>query len=130
MPNSEAANRHALSGPLAAGTTGTFVGRSHELQEMGTALTEALAGSGRLILLVGQAGIGKTRLAEELAREARGRGVDVVWGRCWEGGGAPAYWPWVQILRTVIPSLGTGWPTQVGLAASYIGEMLPELRPE
>jgi len=57
MPNSEAANRHALSGPLAAGTTGTFVGRGHELQEMGAALTEALAGSGRLILLVGQAGI-------------------------------------------------------------------------
>jgi len=55
-----------------------------------------LAGRGRVVLLVGEPGIGKTRLADELAQRAVTRGVRVAWGRCWDGGGAPAFWPWVQ----------------------------------
>ena len=57
---------------------------------------------GRLILLAGEPGIGKSRLAEELVSQARGRGARVLVGRCWEAGGAPAYWPWVQSLRGYI----------------------------
>src|ERR1700736_4655419 len=80
----------------------TFVGRERELAELRAALDAANAGRGRLFLLSGEPGIGKTRLAEELALEATSRGMRAVWGRCWEGGGAPAYWPWVQILRSLI----------------------------
>jgi predicted ATPase len=50
----------------------------------------------------GEAGIGKTRLAEQLADYAGSRGVEVLWSRCWEGGGAPAYWPWIQIIRAAV----------------------------
>jgi DNA-binding SARP family transcriptional activator len=46
-------------------------------------------------------GIGKSRLAEELIAEAQGRDMHVLVGRCWEAGGAPAYWPWVQSLRVL-----------------------------
>ena len=65
-------------------------------------LDDALAGRGRLFLLVGEPGIGKSRLAEELiAPGASARGARVLVGRCWEAGGAPAYWPWVQSLRAL-----------------------------
>jgi tetratricopeptide (TPR) repeat protein len=76
-----------------------FVGRDRELEEIGSGLAEAAAGHGLLFFIVGAAGIGKTRLADEIARAAEARGFRPVWGRCWETEGAPAYWPWMQILR-------------------------------
>ena len=73
-----------------------FVGRERELAGLLAALEAAGGGAGSLQLLVGEPGIGKTALALEFgARAAPGR---VVWGRCWEGGGAPAYWPWREVL--------------------------------
>src|SRR5207244_11828642 len=56
-------------------------------------------GGGRLVLLGGEPGIGKTRMASEIATYARMRGCQVLWGRAVESGGAPAYWPWVQVIR-------------------------------
>src|SRR5688572_4065298 len=76
-----------------------FVGRERELEEIGSGLDEAATGHGALFVTVGVAGIGKTRMADETARAAEARGFRSVWGRCWETGGAPAYWPWMQILR-------------------------------
>src|SRR5437762_382020 len=77
-----------------------FVGREKELRELRAALAEALIGDGRLFLISGEPGIGKTRLAEELASQAGAEGMRVLWGRCWEGDGGPALWPWVQCLRS------------------------------
>jgi hypothetical protein len=74
------------------------VGRTVELQQLGEALGDARAGNGGVVLLVGEPGIGKSRLVEEVARMAD---VDVVWGRAWEAGGAPPYWPWIQALRAI-----------------------------
>src|SRR4029453_951203 len=79
-----------------------LVGRSRELDDVAGAFDEAASGRGALFLLVGSAGIGKTRLADELARKEEARGMQAVWGRCWETGGAPAYWPWIQILRELV----------------------------
>ena len=76
-----------------------FVGRERELGVLHGALDDALAGNGRLVLVGGEPGIGKSRLAEELAPPRPARGARVCVGRCWEAGGAPAYWPWVQALR-------------------------------
>src|SRR5439155_19588524 len=77
-----------------------FVGRERELAELFAGLDDAFAGRGRLFLLAGEPGIGKSRLADELAHRARQQGADVFVGRCWEAGGAPAFWPWSQALRT------------------------------
>ena len=63
---------------------GSFVGRQREMGELKLALDDATAGHGRLAMLVGEPGIGKTRTAQELASYAETRGVQVLWGRCYE----------------------------------------------
>ncbi|HEY7794565.1 MAG TPA: BTAD domain-containing putative transcriptional regulator, partial [Gaiellaceae bacterium] len=70
-----------------------FVGRERELETLVGALDDALAGRGRLVVVGGEPGIGKSRLAEELAARASALGAEIHWGRCWEEGGAPPYWP-------------------------------------
>jgi DNA-binding SARP family transcriptional activator len=82
--------RHAAS-PL--------VGREEELALLEAAIHDALAGRGRLFVVVGDAGSGKTRLADEVASLAKQAGSRILWGRGWDGGGAPAYWPWSQAMR-------------------------------
>ena len=52
-----------------------------------------------MFLVSGEPGIGKTRLADELSARAHARGLRVIWGRCREHAGSPAYWPIVQIIR-------------------------------
>jgi DNA-binding SARP family transcriptional activator len=114
------------AGRLAAGT---FVGRRDELSLLADALSDARAGRGRLALLSGEAGIGKSRLADELAALAKQLGMTVLWGRCWEAGGAPAYWPWVQALRSLVRNGDTGaLRARLGRGAPEVAHLLPELR--
>ena len=75
---------------------GIIVGRDRELEELSAALEDASAGRGRLFLISGESGVGKTRLADELASRAKESGARILWGRCSKRGGAPAYWPWTQ----------------------------------
>ena len=59
-----------------------FVGRQREMAELTLALNDALSGQGRLIMLAGKPGIGKTRTAQELGVLAEQRGAQNLWGRC------------------------------------------------
>jgi DNA-binding winged helix-turn-helix (wHTH) protein/tetratricopeptide (TPR) repeat protein len=109
--------------------TGLFVGRDAVMLALRAELDEVLAGRGRVTMLVGEPGIGKTRTAEELAHEARRRGARVAEARCHEGEGVPAFWPWVQILRALVKELpGTRLREQLGAGAADIAPLLPELR--
>jgi tetratricopeptide (TPR) repeat protein len=76
-----------------------LLGRDDELATLLPIVDGALSGRGGLVLIGGEPGIGKSRLAETLSARAHERGAHVLVGRCWEAGGAPAYWPWVQALR-------------------------------
>jgi hypothetical protein len=76
-------------------------GRTSELDALVTALERAEQGQGSLAVVSGEAGIGKSRLLRELAQRAAERGASVAWGRAWEAGGAPAYWPWTQVFRAL-----------------------------
>jgi len=106
-----------------------FVGRERELGELCAGLEEVIAGRGRLFLLVGEPGIGKSWLAEELIVQARARGARVLIGRCWEAGGAPAYWPWVQALRGYVrETTPEALRAELGAGASVLAQILPELR--
>ena len=105
-----------------------FVGRERELADLSAGLDEAASGHGSLFLLAGEPGIGKSRLADELATTARERGFLVLWGRCWEAGGAPAYWPWVQALRTYVrASDANTLADELGEGASHVAQMLPDV---
>ena len=93
--------RDEATGSERSGVTARrFVGRERELSELTAGLDEAASGRGSLFLLSGEPGIGKTRLAKEVADLAARREARVLWGHAWDGGGQPAYWPWVQILRS------------------------------
>jgi predicted ATPase len=108
---------------------GTFVAREWELATLEAGLEDALAGRGRLFLLVGEAGIGKSRLADEFASRAKERGALVLWGRCWEAGGAPAYWPWVQSLRSYVRSRDpAALRVELEAQAPDLAQLLPELK--
>src|SRR4051812_46574230 len=82
-----------------------FVGRTAEMDALLVRLDAARAGAGSVVLLVGEAGAGKTRLAEEFERRAHECGGTVVWGRCYEDDGLPPFWPWTQALRRLLLSL-------------------------
>ncbi|MGX6600939.1 BTAD domain-containing putative transcriptional regulator [Micromonosporaceae bacterium Da 78-11] len=80
-----------------------FVGRSDVLADLRADLRRARDGHGGTALISGDAGIGKTRLVTELAATATAQGVRVLWGRCHEADFAPAYWPWLPVLRRLGP---------------------------
>lgn len=106
----------------------SFIGRQQELGTVTTALDEALAGHGQIVMLAGEPGIGKTRTSQEIASIAESRGAQVLWGRCYEGQGAPPYWPWIQIIRSCIQK---NEPARVRSAmargVSNIVEIVPEV---
>jgi len=76
-------------------------GRDAELELLDARLRSALAGQGSIVLVTGEPGIGKSALGRELAARAAGAGLRVASARCWEAGGAPSYWPWLQVFRAL-----------------------------
>jgi tetratricopeptide (TPR) repeat protein len=112
-----------------------FVGRTRELAELCGALDEGGERQSQLFLISGEPGIGKTRLVDELSARARARGLRVLWGRCWEGEGAPAFWPWIQVIRTALTSVRPEQRDAVLESATApamahdIAQIVPELRP-
>ena len=75
---------------------GEFVGRQRELSQLRHALDDAQRRHGQILLVTGEAGIGKTRLAQEFAAIAASGSVTVLWGRCVQSETSPPYWPWAR----------------------------------
>ncbi len=129
MMNMVESQSHDNPAPGFSPSRGSFVGRQREMGELIAALDDAMAGQGRLVMLVGEPGIGKTRTAQELASQAQALGAQVLWGWCYEEAGAPPYWPWVQPLRTYLQQKDSEQLRQeMGLRAADIAEILPEVR--
>jgi predicted ATPase len=106
-----------------------FVGREREMGMLLAGLEDAVSGCGHLFLVAGEPGIGKSRLADEFAAKAKARGVQVLWGRCWEAGGAPAYWPWVHSLRSCLREPDSDvLLAHFGSGAAYVAQIIPEVR--
>lgn len=106
-----------------------LVGRERELAELRAALEGTFSSRGHVLLLEGEPGIGKTRLAEEFAADAESAGARVLWGPCYEGEGAPAYWPWVQVIRLYARDCDAEFlREQLGVGAAYIAQLVPEVR--
>ena len=108
---------------------GTFVGRDRERAELLAGLDDAFHGRGACSWSPASPGIGKSRLADELIAHAAAHGARVLVGRCWEAGGAPAYWPWVQALRAYVRDAEDDvLRTQLGTGAAVLAQIVPELR--
>jgi DNA-binding NarL/FixJ family response regulator len=106
-----------------------FVGRELEMGLLSAALDNVCAGRGGVALLVGEPGIGKTRTAEELSAQAAQRKAQVLWGRCYEGEGAPAFWPWIQIMRAYVRNRDLNTLlTEMQAGAADIARLVPEMQ--
>jgi len=129
---------HDLGGPQLDGADSStggvrpagLVGRASALAALDRAVGEAAAGGGGLVFVTGEAGIGKTALARQIAQHALQRGVLVLWGSCREDPGVPGLWPWVEVLRAYAERVGRrGLSRQLGDAASGLAGLVPELGP-
>lgn len=104
-----------------------FVGRDAELERLRERWRQVCSGERAAVVLGGEAGIGKTRLASELARAVHEQGALVVYGRCDEGLAVP-YQPFVQALRPYASAVGLDrLRAELGDVAPELGRLLPEL---
>jgi tetratricopeptide (TPR) repeat protein len=91
-----------------------LVGRARETGSIDQAIEGLSGGRGHIMMIAGEPGIGKSALARYATDSARQQSVPVYWGFAWEAGGAPAYWPWTQLLTSLVeeqepaPELTTG----------------------
>jgi DNA-binding CsgD family transcriptional regulator/tetratricopeptide (TPR) repeat protein len=99
-----------------------MVGRDRELARVMLLLDDALAGGGRLVLFTGEAGIGKTRLAEEVAASAAARGVPVAWARAADRDSLPPYGLWQLVLDEPAVRAAHGDQSGAGLWSRVFGD--------
>jgi tetratricopeptide (TPR) repeat protein len=105
-----------------------FVGRDAERAELAGMLDSMLAGRGGCVLIGGEPGVGKTRLARELMKVARQRGCLCLTGHCYEMEGAPSFVPFVEIVEESARLVPVAVRTALGDAAPEIASMVPSLR--
>lgn len=106
-----------------------FVGRSALLARVDAAIADVSAGRTRTLWLSGVPGIGKSRALEEIAERCAASAFEVLVGRCLEAEGAPAFWPWFQVLRHCLRGRGVeAFRELLGAGAASVAEGVPELR--
>jgi tetratricopeptide (TPR) repeat protein len=105
-----------------------FVGRNREIEALEASLRAASAGHGQFVAIVGEAGIGKTRTLEEFIARAGIPDDRVLWGRCLEQHGAPAYWPWTQAIGRYVERCDAGTLARVlGRGAADLAQLIPAI---
>src|SRR5207244_11426931 len=105
-----------------------FVGREEERAELRRLMEQAIAGHGSVVLIRGEPGVGKTRLAQELVLEARKHGMFDATGRCYEMEGAPPYIPYIEMLQQSLRRGPAGFRTALGEDAGDKAKTLPDPR--
>ena len=108
---------------------GRFVGRTEEVALLRSLFDDCLSGRTRAAMVVGEPGVGKTRLVEELSTYAAMRGAEVCWGHSYEGEGGLPYLPFTEALSAHVRASADGSllaGTAVGLAE--VATLVPELR--
>jgi hypothetical protein len=102
-----------------------FVGRAPALSRLLATIEEAASGPARLVLVAGEAGIGKTTLIGEATARS---GLLVAWGTCADSERAPAFWPWTSAVRGLLTSVGSAAAEVLtGTDPAELARLLPEL---
>ena len=107
-----------------------FVERGAERASLRPLVEDALLGHGRLALVAGEPGVGKSRLVAEIGDEAQARGMRVLTGHCVEMSGAPPYLPYVEMIEQAIsnPRSPLALREALGDVAPEIARIAPALR--
>jgi class 3 adenylate cyclase/tetratricopeptide (TPR) repeat protein len=117
------------AGVARLGNWGQFVGRVAELGQLRAMVDDALSGRTRIVMVVGEPGIGKTRTVEELDTYAALRGAQVLWGHSYEGEVGVPFLPFVEALRTFVRGLsGSGDLIEPAAGGTEVATIVPELR--
>ncbi|MGP3969677.1 ATP-binding protein [Streptomyces sp. 6N223] len=104
-----------------------LIGREHAAGVLRGQIERAVASHGGLVLVTGEAGIGKTALVTGAAEEARRLGALVLSGACWDSQSAPGYWPWVQVVRGMRRAAGAeAWAAAREAAGGALDTLLGE----
>jgi len=119
----------AAAAPIGRVAWGTFVGREREIEQLKEKLADAFSGMGAVAMVVGDAGIGKTRLLQEFATYARLRGAQVLWGTAYEGEARLPYGPVAEALRDYVSRTSVETLRQaVTEGSSVLAPLAPELK--
>ncbi len=114
--------------PALWSTREPLIGREREMKLLRTELDAALNGHTRIVAIAGDAGMGKTRLLEELVTIAATHGARVLWGSCHESDAQPPYWPWTQALRSLAASSSADeLASSAGPWSLELVDLVPEL---
>lgn len=105
-----------------------LIGREHSVRMLRARLERARASHGGLVLVTGEAGIGKTSLVRCAVDEAREHGdLLVVHGACWDSDGTPGFWPWTQAVRSLRRGSAAGeWEAAATAAGGALSVLLGE----
>jgi len=115
--------------PIGRVAWGTFVGRAREMEQLKERLADAFSGLGSVVMVVGDAGIGKTRLLQEFATYARLRGAQVLWGAAYEGEARLPYGPFAEALRDYVSRTSVETLRQaVTEGSSVLAPLAPEMK--
>jgi len=104
-----------------------LIGRVAERAAVAELVAAAERGRGALLLISGEPGIGKTRLLQEAVERAREAGLRTLASRCSEAEGAPPYWPWTQMLRSVLEAPSPAVSDALRSRRPALAPVLPEL---
>jgi tetratricopeptide (TPR) repeat protein/transcriptional regulator with XRE-family HTH domain len=115
-----------IGGFLGALPDSPLVARAAELDRLGAVVEAVAAGAGRLVLLAGEPGIGKTRLAQEITLAARNRGFVVVTGRCYEPQETVAYYPFLEALTKAYALASAALRAEVPRRWMEVTRLLPD----
>lgn len=108
--------------------TPVLIGRTREMETLERALGAAKGGVGRCVLIAGEAGIGKSRLIQELIGRAAPEGFSIVQGNCFEQSSSSPYAPWADALRAFLAQKSASETVELlGPLASEFVKLLPEL---
>jgi tetratricopeptide (TPR) repeat protein len=105
----------------------SLVARDSQLLSLTRAIDASLRGEGRTVLLAGEPGAGKTRLAQEATLVARNRGFAVLAGRCYEAEQTVPYYPFLEALATGLRVAPASVRREAPTTWPYLGALLPEL---